>query len=194
LRRSPDDPLAWTEFVRHYGPRIYAWATRWGVQPADAEDVTQTVLLKLAVQLRRFEYDPAKSFRGWLKTLTHHAWRDHADRDDRLDRASGGDTVSALLNEVGARRSLAECLEEAFDQEVFREATERVRLRVEPRTWEAFRLLALEGWSGADAARHLGMKPATVFVARSKVQRMLRDEVARLEHGGWGAAGADNSG
>jgi hypothetical protein len=55
------------------------------------------------------------------------------------------------------------------------------RLRVEPRTWDAFHLLAIEGRSGAEVARHLEMKVATVFVARSKVQRMLREEVMRLE-------------
>jgi RNA polymerase sigma-70 factor (ECF subfamily) len=57
----------------------------------------------------------------------------------------------------------------------------RVRLRVEARTWDAFRLLALEGRSGAEAARQLGMKVATVFVARSKVQKMLAEEVHKLD-------------
>ena len=49
-------------------------------------------------------------------------------------------------------------------------------------TWDAFQLLAIEGRSGAEVARQLNMKVATVFVARSKVQRMLREE--------GGAAGA----
>jgi RNA polymerase sigma-70 factor (ECF subfamily) len=71
-------------------------------------------------------------------------------------------------------------LEGAYEQDLLREAMARVQVRVERRTWEAFRLLAVENWSGADAARHLGMKVATVYVARSKVQRMLRDEIARL--------------
>ena len=60
----------------------------------------------------------------------------------------------------------------------------RVRLRVQPHTWEAFRLLALEGVSGADAAQKLGLKVATVFVARSKVHKLLKDEVRRLDASG----------
>lgn len=55
-----------------------------------------------------------------------------------------------------------------------------MRLR-EPNTWEAFRLTALAGVSGAEAAGRLGMKVATVFVAKSEVQRMLREEIAKLE-------------
>ncbi len=49
------------------------------------------------------------------------------------------------------------------------------------RTWDAFRLTALEGLSGAEAAGRLGMKVAAVYVARSEVQKRLRDEVRRLE-------------
>jgi len=35
--------------------------------------------------------------------------------------------------------------------------------------------------SGADVAAALGMKVATVFVARSKVQKMLQEEIRKLE-------------
>ena len=85
------------------------------------------------------------------------------------------------LAAVEAQEDLACRLAEAFDQEVLKEAAARVRLRVEPRTWDAFHLLAVEGRSGAEAAQQLRMKVATVFVARSKVQRMLREEVSRLD-------------
>jgi RNA polymerase sigma-70 factor (ECF subfamily) len=75
-------------------------------------------------------------------------------------------------------------LEEEFDCELLEAASTRVRLRVQPRTREAFRLLALEGRSGAETAQQLGMKVATVFVARSKVQKMLQEEMQRLENAG----------
>jgi hypothetical protein len=42
-------------------------------------------------------------------------------------------------------------------------------------------LTALEGKSGADAAALLQMQVGTVFKAKSKVQRMLREEIERLE-------------
>ena len=43
------------------------------------EDVTQRVLMQLAVKIRRFAYDPSRSFRAWLKTLTQHALSDFLD-------------------------------------------------------------------------------------------------------------------
>ena len=57
----------------------------------------------------------------------------------------------------------------------------RVRLRVAPQTWEAFRLTALEGLSGAEAAQRIPMQVAQVFVAKRRVQKMLSSEVAKLE-------------
>jgi RNA polymerase sigma-70 factor (ECF subfamily) len=179
--RDPNDPGAWAEFVRIYGPKIYTWCGARGLQDCDARDVTQNVLLNLAVRLRAFAYDPDRSFRAWLKTLTRHAWHDFRKAQKRYGQGTGDSLILDGLANVAAHEDLARRLEEAFDQELLREAVARVRLRVEPRTWEAFRLLAQENWSGAEAGRHLGMKVATVFVARSKVMRMLRDEVAKLD-------------
>ncbi len=48
LRAGPDDQAAWQEFVARYGPLIYGWCRHWRMQPADAEDIAQSVLLKLA--------------------------------------------------------------------------------------------------------------------------------------------------
>jgi RNA polymerase sigma-70 factor (ECF subfamily) len=89
--------------------------------------------------------------------------------------------VLKRLETVAAGDDLVQRLNEQFDQELLAEAQERVRQRVEAHTWEAFRLTAVEGLSGAEAASRLGMKVATVFKAKSKVQQMLQEEVARLE-------------
>jgi len=61
------------------------------------------------------------------------------------------------------------------------EAERRVRLRVAPNTWEAYRLMAIDGLSGAEAAARLGMKVAAVFVSRSHVVKHLQGEVQALE-------------
>ena len=86
LRQEGTDQQAWVEFVRRYGPRICGWCRQWGLQEADAQDVAQDVLLKLAAKLRTFAYDPTRSFRGWLKTLTHHAWCDFVNDRPRSVR------------------------------------------------------------------------------------------------------------
>ncbi len=181
LRRDPTDQAVWEEFVEHYGPRIYGWCRKWNLQEADAQDVTQNVLLRLAEKLRDFSYDPSRSFRAWLKTLTHHAWSDFVESRRRPGLGSGDSGVESLLHSVKAREDLVKQLEAEFDREILDEAMMRVRLRVAPQTWEAFRLTALEGLSGAEAGQRIPMQVAQVFVAKRRVQKMLQDEVARLE-------------
>ncbi len=181
LRRDPTNQAIWAEFVDHYGTKIYAWCRRWGLQEADAQDVTQNVLLKLADKMRTFTYDPSRSFRAWLKTLTHHAWSDYLESRSRPGQGSGDSQIAGMLHSVEARDDLLQHLEAEFDRELFEEAMARVRLRVAPRTWEAFRLTALEGLSGAEAAERVPMQIAQVFVAKRRVQKMLTAEVAKLE-------------
>jgi len=181
LRAKPDDPDTWSEFVDWYGRNIHGWCRAWGLQESDAQDVTQEVFLNLSVKMHRFCYDNKGSFRAWLKTLTRRAWQVYVTKQRKAGRGSGDEAALEVLNELKAREDLTRRLEEAFDQELLKEASNLVQLRVEPRTWEAFQLLAVQGLSGAEAAQRLQMKVATVFVARSKVQRMLREELARLE-------------
>lgn len=173
LRRlaAPADKEAWREFVEHYGGRIYRWCRAKGLQDADAEDLTQDLLVKLAVQLRSFKYDPARSFRAWLKAITNNALIDAFKKNAR---------ARARLDTVAARKALIEELEPEFDRELLDEALRRVELRVEPGTWEAFRLTTLEGRSAAEAGAALGAPEARVRVQKGRVAKLIREEVKKL--------------
>ncbi len=168
LKSSPQDVEAWSEFVEWYGQKIFVWCRAWGLQEADANDVTQDVFLKLSGRMQDFCYNPQGSFRAWLKTVTHHAWLDHLSHKRKAGEGSGSQSAFDLLATIEARDDLVRRIADAADQELFKEAAARVQLRVEPRTWKAFRLLAVEGLSGAAAAERLGMKVASVFVRAAK--------------------------
>lgn len=180
LRQAPTDQAAWAEFVDRYGRKIYGWCRHWGLQEADAQDVTQDVLARLAEKLRGFAYDPSRSFRAWLKTLARHALSDFCDARGRAGAAGGSQAVE-LLQTIEAREDLVRQLEDEFDRELLDEAVARVRARVTPKTWRVFELTAHEGRSGAEAAAALGMTVAAVFVSRGRVQKLLQEEVRRLE-------------
>jgi len=180
LRQDPSDQAGWDKFVEHYGRHIYRWCRQWKLQDADAEDVTQDILVKLIEKLRAFTYDPSRSFRSWLKTVTHHAWRDFAD-SRHAQPAAGDSQVQELMLTLEAREDLAQKLEEAFDLELLEAAKVRVRLRVAPHTWDSFRLMALEGLPVAEVAARVHLQVAMVYVAKSKVQKMLQEEIGKLE-------------
>jgi len=181
LRRDPSNQAAWSEFVDLYGPKIMGWCQRWNLQEADAQDVTQNVLCKLAEKLRDFTYDPQGSFRAWLKTVALHACSDFMESRNKPGLGSGDSQVGQFLNNTEARADLVKHLEQEFDRELLQEAMHRVRLRVAPQTWQAFLLTAVEGLAGAEAAERIPMQVAQVYVAKRRVQKMLQEEVAKLE-------------
>jgi RNA polymerase sigma factor (sigma-70 family) len=181
LAKSPADQVAWGEFVGRYGPQIDGWCRRWGLQAADAQDVTQHVLLELARQMASFRYDPQGSFRGWLKTVAYRAWCKFIEARKRPGLGTGDSAVAALLDSVAAGDDLMERVEQESNRELLERAMARVQLRVQPHTWEAFRLTALEEKPGGEVAQQLGMKIGAVFVAKSNVRKMIEEEINRLD-------------
>jgi RNA polymerase sigma-70 factor (ECF subfamily) len=183
LQKNPGDPQAWDLFIERYQPRIRSWCLNWGLQDSDADDVAQEVLVKLFAALGRFQYDPSRSFRAWLKTVTQHAWSDFlAER--RRDPGRNSERIETIADSAEARSDLERQLEVAFDRELLEVAMHHVKNRVKDATWDAFRLTALEGLSGVDAAGRLGIPVANVFVAKHRVQKMLQEEVRILKNEG----------
>jgi RNA polymerase sigma factor (sigma-70 family) len=180
IKDVPVDARAWCEFVARYGPKIHAWCRRWGLREEDAREVTQTVLAKLAERMRTFAYDPSRSFHGWLKTVTHHAWRDFVKDQTRSGLGSGDTQVLEQLQQIEARDDLVAELDTEFRRELLETAMARVQLRVAPKTWRVFWMLAIEEKSGAEVAQEVGVTVNAAFVAKNRVKSMIEAEVARL--------------
>lgn len=181
LNQNPADQISWAEFVRLYGPAIRSWLTHWGLQEADAQDVTQNVLLRLTAKLPQFKYDPSRSFRGWLKTLTHHAWHDFVTEAGYRNRGSGDTSIMDQLQSVAAREDLAARVEATFDKELLELAMNRARERVAATTWEAFKLAALDGNAPQEVADKLGVRVSQVYLAKHRVQKLVQEEIRTIE-------------
>src|SRR6266516_4097954 len=98
--REPAQQEAWGRFVDLYTPLIYYWARRVGSTPEEAADLVQDVLALLVQKLPEFSYDPAKSFRAWLRTVLLNKWHERCRRA-ALPMAHAGRT----LDEVAAPAS-----------------------------------------------------------------------------------------
>jgi RNA polymerase sigma factor (sigma-70 family) len=182
LRLNPADELAWERFVDGYGPLIRAWCRSQGLREADTQDVCQDVLAKLVTVFKTFSYDPSRRFRGWLRMIVEHALCDyHHDRRNQPARGSGDTRVVEILSQQKARDELAVRLEEAYDVELFQLALTTVKSKVAPHNWQAFVQNALEGRPVAETAQMLGLHEGMIYVARCKIQKMLKREIERLE-------------
>lgn len=180
LRTNPRDPEAWETFLQTYGPRIDAWCRRWKLQEADVQNVTQNILLKLAMQFGRFEYNPELSFRSWLRTVTENVLKDFiADRNRKTMAVSAPE----ILTTVEAQADLLTRLSESFDLELLAEARSRVRAVVDEKHWEVFLLMADDGMSGAEAAECTGLSVVNAFAIKSRIQKMIRHQIQCLDEG-----------
>lgn len=170
---------AWSEFVARYGSRIYEWCLNRNLQPSDAEDVSQNVLIKLARALRTFEYRQTGSFRGWLRRVTENTLVDFF-RDRQ--RKQGATSIRAeQLDSMEARQDLIERIESAFDLEIMDTAIQQVRDRISEKRFRAWEMAALQGLAARDIAGQLGMKIASVYTARNQVQELIRQSIQGLE-------------
>ena len=181
--RDLSDRAAWQDFVECYAPRIFAWCLRYRLQDADAADATQTVLMKLVEGLRSFEYDLQRGrFRGWLKTVTRHVSADVA-RSWRERGTGNSEFLLTLenLEQPDAADTLYEEVELGYQRELLRRASIVVRLRVQPRTWGAYRLTCEEHIAAPHVAQQLAMPVSEVYVAKSRVLKMLREEIRKID-------------
>lgn len=179
------DESAWARFVEAYSPHIFLWCTKAGLRESDAADATQEVLLKLVSLMRESRYDPDRgSFRGWLKTITSNLLRDVMRMQKTRPSSSGSEHHwKQLINlqDETSFEELALLIERGYEQELLAIASDRVRNRVREKTWAAYYLTAVEGKPAATAAETLSVGISEVYVGKSRVIKMLRREIAKLD-------------
>ena len=180
-RLQKDDNDAWVVFVDRYGSRLNQWCLHRGLQPADSEDVTQNVLVKLARNMKTFQYDPKLTFRGWLRRVTENAVIDFQRERRARHEVSQLAEVRDLFDTKEDRDDLLTRLGEAFDLEILEHAMDRVRRRVEPQRWQAWKMTAQDLKPGREVADALQMPIASVYTARFQVQKLISEEVQTLE-------------
>ena len=186
--RDPADEEAWGHFVRVYGPLVYHFARRRGLQDSDSADVTQEVLQAVMTGADRLEQVHRRgSLRSWLFTVAHHKVYDLQKRRQRPGQGSGESAVQAALREQPAREE-EDAWEREYRQQLFGWAAEEVRAHCSPAHWQAFWQTAVEGRSPASVAEALGLTVAAVYLAKSRVMARLKDQVRLWEAEEDGAA------
>ena len=179
LKNEPIDDSSWSEFVSRYEPLILRWCRKWGLQNADASDVSQNVLLKIAKHMSKFEYKPDGGFRKWLRKVTYNAWCDHLTGSKWA--GAGGDAIRVVFESAEARDNLLDMIEEEYNRQIIGDAKAIVKAKVEPHIWQAFEMLAEQSVPVAEVAEKLGITTGNAYVSKSRVQRMLAEEIAKIE-------------
>lgn len=171
------DPAAWRRLFALYAPLIGNWVRRHELGDQDVEDLVQEVLTVLVRKLPEFEREPRTgAFRCWLKSITLNCLREFW-RAQRFRPAEGRGDFTKLLEQLDDPRSgLSQLWDKQHDDHVTRRLLEIIRPRFQPKTWQAFQRVALEGAAVDQVALELGLSLNAVFIAKSRVIQMLRQE------------------
>ena len=180
LRDRSDQP-AWNEFVSIYGPVIYGFARRRGLQDADAADTMQDVLRSVTTAIQRLDYDPLQGrFRGWLYTLTRNRVLTLLSSRNGKARATGDSNVQSLLS---AQPDRGESVDEEWELDYRRSVTavvlDELREEFSEKIWQAFWQTAVDARPAGEVAKSLGMSLGSIYVAKSRVLARAREVVQR---------------
>lgn len=155
---------------------MLAWCRRLCLSEADAADLVQTVFVTLYERLPEFQYDATRSFRAWLKTVMLNAWRNQVRRQ-RNPVGHPGDLEPLDIPETDPRLELDEA---EYRAHLTRRALVLMQDRFEPDTWKAFWEFVVQDRPAGDVARELQLTVNAVYLAKSRVLRVLRHELERF--------------
>jgi RNA polymerase sigma-70 factor (ECF subfamily) len=175
--RPTDDD--WRRLLELYQPLLGAWMARAGVPPADGDDLIQDVLLVVFREVGGFERRGPGAFRAWLRVILVHRVRDYFRAGRHRPAATGGSDFLRSLEELESPESaLSRLWDREHDEHVAASLLRRVEGDFAPATWQAFRRHVLEGEPAARVAAELGLSLNSVLLAKSRVLKRLRQELA----------------
>jgi RNA polymerase sigma factor (sigma-70 family) len=180
-----EDQDGWREFFDTYWRLIYSVARRAGLNEAESQDVVQETLVVVAKQMPSFRYDPARgSFKAWLHTVI----RGRLSRHWRKAKQYPAPPVPAVAEDEPTAEELAAEAPPEFDaiwqseweQNLLDAAVRRVQAKVSARQFLLFSLAVFKGVPVATIRERYDASLAQVYLAKHRVGRLLKSELAKL--------------
>jgi RNA polymerase sigma-70 factor (ECF subfamily) len=158
-------------FFERYEPAVRRYLGRLGATESDADDLVQTTFLDTAHAAVRF--DPHYPARTWLLGIATVVVRRH--RRSLRRHAARLATWAGVL-----RRELAPSPAELFERDDAARRMSQALERLSPKKREVFVLVTLEGLSGEEAARSLGVPVKTVWTRLHHARLELRRAIGEV--------------
>ena len=179
--RTGSNHIAWQEFVKLYGPVIYGFARKRGLQDADAADLMQDVMRSVSAAIGRLDYDRQQgTFRGWLFTITRNKIFNFLSARRIRPQGSGDSATNQLLNSHPDEEDGSAAWEMEYQRRLASLAMEQIKSEFQDNTWRAFWLTSVEGASAAEVSKQLGLSTGAIYVAKSRVLARLKEAVETI--------------
>jgi len=182
-----NDQKSWQVFFETYWKLIYRTAVKAGLTEPEAQDVVQETVISVCRSMPGFQYDPAKgSFSSWLLRVT--AWR-ITDQVRKRDPAvqleepeSPTETETSTTEQVPdpAGVGLETMWNEEWERNLMEAATQRVRLKVDPRHYQIFDCYVIKAWPVAQVIETFRISRGRLYLIKHRISRLIRHEIEQL--------------
>lgn len=182
-----DDQKSWQDFYDIYSRLIYGAAIKAGLTESEAEEVVQETVIGVSKAIGRYEYRPEEcAFKSWLHAVTKrqviNQFRKRLGKGLLLEPLPVRSDEDAQFNEIPdpASQALDEVFQREWEQTLLDAACERVKRQVSPEQFQIYDYYAVQGHGTLETVRALGVSPAKVYIAKNRVGKMVREQVAHL--------------
>ena len=179
--KSANDFQAWSQFVELYTPMLFYWARKTGLSTEDASDLVQEVLTLVSQRVSSFEYEPSKSFRGWLRTVTLNKFKEHMRRKSLPVVEASASALMRVIDPKAVDASRAQSVWDLqYQPALVTRALELVREEFLPKTWQALREYVISERPATEIASETGVSVWTIYAAKSRLLARLRAQLDGL--------------
>jgi RNA polymerase sigma factor (sigma-70 family) len=182
-----DDQKSWQDFYDIYARLIYGAAIKADLTETEAEEVVQETVVAVAKTIQKFKYDPEKcAFKTWLhgiaKRQVANQFRKRQGKGRVLEPLAGADGELSLVDNIPdpASRALDEAWDREWEVNLLAAAADRVKAQVSPTQYQIFEYHVLQAHSVVETARALGISAARVHLAKHRISKKVKHEVAHL--------------
>ena len=171
---SLENEEAWAEFVLIYQPVIQRFLAKYGLQYADAAEVTQEVLAGVVSSIESWSSSDASStFRGWLYRMTRNKAVDLIRKKARAAEVNSNSQLSlGQIAQTNFESANSDFLGE-FERQMFLWAAEKIKPTVKPVNWQAFWQSTIEDQPIEKVSADLQVDSSVIYVARSRIMKRL---------------------
>ena len=186
------DEVSWGEFYAAYKPLILLCGSDCGLNQDEKEELVQKVMCEIFCKdiVGKFDfdnipsdvvfkYDPAKGrFRHYLrKVIRYQAIRIFKQRKNH----ESIDADNHALNSLPSNDEWNAVWDEEWYKHILNMAMTELRGRVQPETYVAFEMYAVQNRKVEDVANFLNLSVSSVYTAKSRCISTLREIIKDLE-------------
>lgn len=187
-----DDQTSWRDFYDTYWRLLHNVAIKSGLTETEAQEVVQETVLAVARKIPEFRADPAHgSFSAWLMRLTRWRITDQFRKRRAAARNAVGAAVARSPDDTRtsdpidrvpdpAGNQLEAIWSGEWESHLLDAALARVKRRVNARHYQMFDLNVLQKLSVPETARTMQVNVTSVYMARSKISRLVKQEIKKL--------------